>query len=174
MARCAQITARLSRGLFAVLTPGNARAGQPDAAVALAARGDSDVGTAAAHGHAHPGQRKVEMHTRQQFYAALKTEAQLSSRSSASTFCSTRKYSLESVRLYQDASERHRKSDPKRGFRHRYAVHETRTSTKSILGLTVGATSLHHDSTDRALRSPFPAHLPTSFRGSPRRLSGRG
>ena len=102
-------------------------------AIALAAGGYPDVGTAATHRHAYPGQREVERDTWQQFHAALKTEAQLSSRSSASTFCSTRKYSLESVRLYQDASERHRKSDPKRGFRHRYAVHETRTSTKDRL-----------------------------------------
>jgi len=75
VARSAKITSRLSRRWLLVLSPGKARARQSDAGVALAAGGDSEVGTTGAYGHAHAGQRKTEMHTRQQFQAALKTEA---------------------------------------------------------------------------------------------------
>ena len=77
MARRAEVTPRLGRRWFVVLAPGKARARQSDAGVALAAGGDSDVGTAAAHGNTYAGQREVEMHSRQQFDASLKTQAHL-------------------------------------------------------------------------------------------------
>jgi hypothetical protein len=74
-ARRTQITPRLARTWLVILPIGKAGARDSDAGVALAAGRDTDVGTAAAHGHTYAGQRKVEMHTRQQFCAALKTEA---------------------------------------------------------------------------------------------------
>jgi hypothetical protein len=63
---------------------------QSNAGVALATGGDSDVGTAAAHGHTYALQRKVEMHSGQQFYAALKTEAQYCSCQRRLEICATR------------------------------------------------------------------------------------
>jgi len=75
--RRAEFTPRLGRGWFVVFAPGKARAGQSDAGVALAAGGDSDMGTAAAHGHTYAGQRQVEMYTWQHFQSSLKTEAHL-------------------------------------------------------------------------------------------------
>ena len=77
VARSTKITPCLARGWFVVLAKGKARAWQSDAGVALAAGGNSDMCTASAHGHTYTGHRKIEMHTRQQFCAALKTEAHL-------------------------------------------------------------------------------------------------
>jgi hypothetical protein len=42
-----------------LLAPGKARARQSDAGVALAAGGDSDVGTAPAHGHTNTGPERL-------------------------------------------------------------------------------------------------------------------
>jgi len=44
VARCADIAQRLAGAWFAVLGPGNARAGQSDAGLALAACGYADMG----------------------------------------------------------------------------------------------------------------------------------
>jgi hypothetical protein len=77
MARSAEITLRVGCTGLVVLAPGKAAARQPDAGVALTVGCDSDMGTAAAHGHTYAGHRKIEMHTRQQLNAALKTEAHL-------------------------------------------------------------------------------------------------
>ena len=71
------LTSRLWHRRFLILAPGKARAGQSDAGLAPAAGGDSDMGTAAAHGSTYAGQREVEMRTWHQFDAALKTEAHL-------------------------------------------------------------------------------------------------
>lgn len=51
VARCAQLTSRLGHRRFLVLAPGNARARQSDASVALATGGYADMGTAAAPRH---------------------------------------------------------------------------------------------------------------------------
>jgi len=77
VARRTQITPRLPRSWLVIFPIGKAGARDSDAGVALAAGRDSDVGAAAAYGHTYAGQRQIEMHTRQQFYAALKTEAHL-------------------------------------------------------------------------------------------------
>src|ERR1700690_1805570 len=60
--RCADITPRLARSWLVIFPIGKASARQPDAGVALAARRNSDVRTAAAHGHTYAGHRKVKMH----------------------------------------------------------------------------------------------------------------
>jgi len=77
MARSAEVTPRRGRRWFVVLPPGKARARQSDAGVALAAGGYADMGTAASHGHTNTRPREIEMDPRQQFDAALKTEAHL-------------------------------------------------------------------------------------------------
>ena len=77
VAGLAEIASTLARSWLVVLPPRNTRARQSDARIALTAGGDTDVGTAAAHGNTYAGQRKIEVHSWQQFHAALKTEAHL-------------------------------------------------------------------------------------------------
>ena len=65
------------RRRLVILAPGNARPGQPDAGIVLAARRDADMRATAANRHAYTGPLEVEPNARENLHATLKSKPHL-------------------------------------------------------------------------------------------------